>query len=726
MALTFCVLLINLVFIVNAETGRCSQKGQNKLDCSQRNLTDVSKFNASTLINNTEWNLSFNTIRVVANYTFEPFGSLTVIDLSFNEISVLEVHCFVGLQQLKVLNISENQLTLPTSFTPGLFEPLTALEVLRMEGTNNKGAYPDQALQHLENLKELYIQGTGQAFGSGFVKLQQLRVLYLSPPGCLVHEIHNSTFQHLRNSSVEILGIQSCDVRQFDQGALVYFPFLKSLSVVCNKRLGIRRVLTAIANIPNNQVETLVLDSIEIHDSAGEYQNFFSDVVCLGVFPHLKRLSIRSNLILRISMDILKCMPALEVFNVGFNNLLIYQLNDMFAPTTRQFWENCNLTELDFTYAFGTNIVKYEDWYYCTSNLRLTEDYFRPKPALDSWKLQRIPFEPTEPTQDKTLRNFVSVNPRLQILHLDFAGILLTKSVLHFMWREGSVSSPECDFVMPRNDFRFVNFSHNVADTFDCVLRGMNHLQTIDISHNQWKRLNVEIIESLPNLRVVFMSGNRFGSDSSLLSSAIKALTKAEHITLSRNGIKTLPEDTFQNNKELHTLDLSHNFLSDLAFTMKNLSSLANLDISFNELPSLQFNFVGELSSRPSLNKTLKLNLKGNPFQCNCDAIDFLKFAKQILDYKIVFEHFEEYACQYDGKNIHITEVDVASLEAACAESSLLVTVSATLSSIIVLLIIISVLVYKYRWKIAWNLYKARRHVRLLCSRENVQRPQYA
>ena len=89
--------------------------------------------------------------------------------------------------------------------------------------------------------------------------------------------------------------------------------------MACNYGFGIKKVLQAISKIPGKPVETLVLDDID--RTAANYRYFDKSTVCISDFPNLKRLSIRNNAIDSLSLNILSCIPSLEVLNIGFNAL---------------------------------------------------------------------------------------------------------------------------------------------------------------------------------------------------------------------------------------------------------------------------------------------------------------------------------------------------------------------------------------------------------------------
>ena len=184
----------------------CSTNAE-RIDCSYKEMADIPIL---PNINATWLDFSHNKITTLVNGTFINMSRVTVLDLSYSNIHQLDTESFTGLEKLKVLDISNNKLFMPNRFPRRVFKPLKSLEVLKMHGTINRGAYPHLALQDLTSLKELYMQGTNQNFGTGFAHLTNLTRLFLGAPNCTMTHLSKETFSNLRYSNLEELSIQSC------------------------------------------------------------------------------------------------------------------------------------------------------------------------------------------------------------------------------------------------------------------------------------------------------------------------------------------------------------------------------------------------------------------------------------------------------------------------------------------------------------------------------------
>ncbi|XP_066248736.1 serine/threonine-protein kinase 11-interacting protein [Euwallacea similis] len=122
------------------------------------------------------------------------------------------------------------------------------------------------------------------------------------------------------------------------------------------------------------------------------------------------------------------------------------------------------------------------------------------------------------------------------------------------------------------------NFSHNQIQEIDTVFEVTPWLQTLDLSHNHIKCLN--IIDNLPNLK---------------------------ELNLSYNKLESVPKFKGAICKRLHILLLNNNFIEDIT-SLSTLADLHQLDLTQNCL--LDHKSLLSISQMPSL---YSLDLRGNP-----------------------------------------------------------------------------------------------------------------
>uniref|UniRef100_UPI00398EFA30 trophoblast glycoprotein n=1 Tax=Pristiophorus japonicus TaxID=55135 RepID=UPI00398EFA30 len=179
-------------------------------------------------------------------------------------------------------------------------------------------------------------------------------------------------------------------------------------------------------------------------------------------------------------------------------------------------------------------------------------------------------------------------------------------------------------------------------------------LLNLSLSGNRIEVLERRVFASLPSLQQLDLSDNRIsalhpaafgtggGGHSPLreldLSRALRngsaveqlsellqngSLTNLVRLRLAANDLFYLPARTFSRLPKLRHLELANNSLVDLRHTFRHLD-LQTLDLSANALKTLGNSTLSELSGQPQL----RVNLRDNPFACDCGIQDFLAWLR--------------------------------------------------------------------------------------------------
>ncbi|XP_007432540.1 lumican [Python bivittatus] len=135
-----------------------------------------------------------------------------------------------------------------------------------------------------------------------------------------------------------------------------------------------------------------------------------------------------------------------------------------------------------------------------------------------------------------------------------------------------------------------------------------NTLDDLQLTHNKISKINPNTLEGLVNLTVIHLQHNDLSEDT--LSGVFKGLKSLLYLDLSfnkltklpsglphnllmlyfdNNQINKVPNEYFQGLKALQYLRLSHNKLTDsgIPSNVFNISTLVELDLSYNELKSI-------------------------------------------------------------------------------------------------------------------------------------------
>ncbi|XP_046582509.1 toll-like receptor 4 [Haliotis rubra] len=239
---------------------------------------------------------------------------------------------------------------------------------------------------------------------------------------------------------------------------------------------------------------------------------------------------------------------------------------------------------------------------------------------------------------------------------------------------------------------------------------GLNHLREIDVSENFCERIG-DCLKGFTSLKILRASSNYLGDflRKDKTGQAFSYSPTLEFLDLSLNRIQSLPVNVFRNLVNLKTLNLSKNSISKLEIKISHMTNLKFLNLSSNEISSLDHMFVSQLDL---INKSsgLKVDLSGNPLICSCDSLDFIQWMTQR---KGLFVNQHLYKCSQEPEwlnNDDVFEILLKLPQKCTSHFGLAMGLLVSVTSFICILV--ASILYRYRWKLRYLYYVARRHYR--------------
>ena len=189
--------------------------------------------------------------------------------------------------------------------------------------------------------------------------------------------------------------------------------------------------------------------------------------------------------------------------------------------------------------------------------------------------------------------------------------------------------------------------------------------------------------------------GDELGNSGEYVFKYLKNLVTLD---LSSNGIKHLPYSTFKNQNNLRYLNLSKNSLPLMNFQISHMTNIQKIDISNNLLSQFNQQIRDDLDTLKHSSPNFTLNLLGNPIQCFCETLSFLKW---MYHRQAMFVRFGDYSCIHDGEVISFKNMKplLDKMDFTCS-LNLIAKVSAGLLAFVICVTAISVFLYRHKWDV--------------------------
>uniref|UniRef100_A0A3B3UA97 LRRCT domain-containing protein n=1 Tax=Poecilia latipinna TaxID=48699 RepID=A0A3B3UA97_9TELE len=182
----------------------------------------------------------------------------------------------------------------------------------------------------------------------------------------------------------------------------------------------------------------------------------------------------------------------------------------------------------------------------------------------------------------------------------------------------------------------------------------LKNLAAIRLYENQLTTIPEDLFMELPNLEEISLQGNRI---SALSPNLFPHKGKLIKLILDSNLLTSLPEEYFVGFPKVKLLTLRNNQLTSLPPVLfGEMPKLTELSLQQNNLTN---NDLQTLSGDvfDSLTKLKKLDLSNNPWQCDCNLIDFYHWIKTNAD-KLTPKVHCEYPEHLKGQEITLLNED--------------------------------------------------------------------
>ena len=443
-----------------------------------------------------------------------------------------------------------------------------------------------------------------------------------------------------------------------------------------NSLLHVQNVFKTVLCSVSATLETLLMDYIFLITSTSFPQFVVLDGEMSKCLYHmnLKKLSLGDNNIVEITPEFLVNLRHIEYLSLRYNIII----GDSAAIPMLGIMHNLTFFDLG-----------------CQNNWQCNKKYVYP-PNIPNFQEESILFQ-SKPNEINGIE--VQTLPKLRTIRTDHLG------------GTGNVNHKLPDICWSNNHLVELDWSHQRIETINGSLKCMWNLKFFNIRGWRASYLDPMLFEDMISLKVLLLGGTFLPNKMSSQDFGRKLFDKNKdliYLELSQNGIDSLHSDVFRNLYQLRFLNLSNNQIQHVDNAFENLTTLEQVDISYNDLTQVPMILISVLERNMKMNSSTKgiINITGNPFQCSCTLMSEITRV-QMSEVKVISLNSTQDKLNcilQNGTRIPFSEVR-KQLESICHVNELTPIVFLTfVYPLSLILITLSTFGYKYRWrvKLAW------------------------
>ncbi|CAC5421975.1 TLR13 [Mytilus coruscus] len=652
-----------------------------EVDCTHQNLSKVTNClkNTKTLI------LARNNIYEIPDDSFVHCVRLKDLNLARNKIERLFPRSFKGLEGLLSLNLENNNIGKNNSFMKTSLTYLRKLQYLNIKN-NSILSFPD--LTALISLKTLSINFIKEvAIGEHLKGLKSLLTLDMSGPrsSCKPLILTSDTFSGLH--SLHSLDLSKNRILKIWKGTFVHLRNLHFLDISFNKDLGFLGVENVTHDLPMTAIEIFKFQMVIPTLSA-------FTMILKNYLEELNKTKLReiyadSNRISLVDKGVIPILPkTLEKISINDNFLI--------PGTYLSEVQRLPIKILNVSSSITHQVINEDSiWPWCIDAISGFDfDFF---------------FDGSSQSESvKEKMKLATAN--LESLNISyFMATSLPKTLREVNVRGGALQFEIPEVHFKDNELERVDLSFNKFRSLIGPLNNLLKLNYLDLSSNNCPDISNVFFSGTPNIKTLMFQNNCLGIVLSTREGeeVFRSLKKLETINLSDNKIHFLPKMIFRTQNEMKEISLRKNSIEKFQLKLNHMKNLSFLDISNNNIRNIDPDQTAELETIAKENGKFRLDLRGNPIQCTCKNIKFLKW---IASTKVILQSVSSYICEFANETKVLlknpTEI-YKLLEKECSSSwEVILVVSITF--IIFVVILVCGLIYRYRWKLRYLFFMAK------------------
>ena len=543
-----------------------------------------------------------NRIKSMGNRVFKGLILLEQLDLRGNEMSQLEMGSFRTLINLKILYLSSNKFKL---IRFDFFRNLTSLELLGLSGNEIETIESDSFNECL-NMKTLYLSSNkiSEIKRGFFTNLKRLETLWLHRNEIINIEL-NSFIDTLK---LKLIYLSSNKIKSIQMGQFNYLTSLEIFHIYQNEIATIEtseslptnlielnlntnkiskiRVLNltklTLLNLSSNSLVSLTLKNmpkLKWLDLSHNYLDGYMSKAFENLNPQVN-LNLEFNLIQRLTKSLLSNFNVLSLRNNGlkfidaFSFEASFSLETLYLDTNRlsqlDKWSLANMTQLKHLF-LGFNRIK---------EMKLIRESLGNLINLETIDLSSNLIEYINESDFNFSSRLSSIN-----LNSNFIRKIHQNSFRNFLYLKAF------SFAQKNNDFDLNIFHSNAS------------IQHLDLSFNRiLYSSDLTFLKCFQNIESLKLNKVLFASNTTSLNFDLFLNVKIKYLDISENDLSN-EFSLLENMSQIEWLELRQTNLSSMnSISFPQFKFLTHLDVSFNQLQSLEWHSFQSLTSLEYLN----------------------------------------------------------------------------------------------------------------------------
>ncbi|CAL1541889.1 unnamed protein product, partial [Lymnaea stagnalis] len=599
-------------------------------------------------------------------------STVTELDLTGNRIRTVEDSSFLPFSNLLRLSLSDNRIR---NLTRQMFTGLYSLRSLSVS-SNYINFIPDDTFDDLStlvlrNLTFLSIDGADRrGLGPEVKSLVHLRHLIITSPRTdnFTDESYFDNVPFITTLQLSILSpyIDPKACRKLKNLVnLTYAPGTASENNIC-------QVLSDIQYLLNSSLTYLTLR--HINDRACGCKELRAKDAKYLTMLKLVELDLSGNYLTYLSPDFIAMLPAsLKKIDLSSNGLP-YTIFDSLDKFPRE------LIELNLNNQYNVYYPCHDDGgtssRHVTKLLNGTEN----EHSSNIFLISEI---------RKSGKFFKMQNPKQKKKKINTETIEFG----HFLFFY-------CD-MFPNYSLRELSLAGGDFKTW-ASLSLMPGLEIADFSGNYADYFNIFFFPQNSSLKYLLFSNNLLGTAFQYDTESLFFVNTKRLIALdmSSNFITELANDYLKSLAELQILDISKNKLQMINISFAHMTEIRILDFSTNSITSISKQSRDELDSIATDHRVY-LDLTSNPLPCTCEGLELMKWMT-LTNVYLLNKDFLVCRNEYN-QVLEIGDLAqrVETLQRQCA-SKIVIILSCVFSFIVFVILLLASLMYRYRWKLRY------------------------